>query len=193
MTWKRDGFESHEGEVGVVLADGTEPGPVYFDLGSGGHFHESTDWWAYDGTFRRPTAMALRGRCACGWRGERTFPIDWQQVDSHDPDAYDISGPERDWEAHLDEVAARAVPLPEDLVVLLRQLHERLDELVDDHPLAVVKAAGELEAAVAFFGPLAARMVTRSEQLPLAHVAEVLGMTEQAAGSRLRHYEYMDR
>ncbi|MFF9853441.1 hypothetical protein [Streptomyces litmocidini] len=135
----------------------------------------------------------MRGRCACGWRGERTFPIDWQQVDSRDPDAYDISGPERDWEAHLDEVAARAVPLPEDLAGLLRQLHERLDELVDDHPLSVVKAAGELEAAVAFFGPLAARIVTRSKQLPLAHVAEVLGMTEQAAGSRLRHYKYMDR
>ncbi|WP_435972254.1 hypothetical protein [Streptomyces sp. Qhu_M48] len=84
------------------------------------------------------------------------------------------------------------MPLPEDLAGLLRQLRERLDELVDDDPLMVVKAAGELEATVAFFGPLATRIVTSSEQLPLARIAEVLGMTEQAAGSRLRHYEYMD-
>ncbi|MFD3334605.1 hypothetical protein ACFWV1_18395 [Streptomyces sp. NPDC058700] len=191
MSWKRDGFDSHVGEVGVLLADGSEPGPVYVDMGSGGHVPSFTDWWVYDGAVRRPLATTMRGRCACGWRGERIFPIDWQQVDRDDLDAYDTSGPEQDWESHLDEVAARAVPLPEDLAGLLRRVRERLDELVDDDPLAVVKAAGELEATVAFFGPLATRIVTSSEQLPLAQVAQVLGMTEQAAGSRLRHYEYM--
>ncbi|MFI8963040.1 hypothetical protein ACIGO8_13045 [Streptomyces sp. NPDC053493] len=191
MTWKRDGFESHEGEVGVLLADGSEPGPVYFDLGSSSQVHKSTAWWAYDGTFRRPTATTMRGSCACGWRSERTYPIDWRQVDRHNPDAYDVLGPELDWQTHLDEVTARAVPLPEDLAGLLRQLRERLDELVDDSPLTVVKATAELEATVAFFAPLAARIVARSMQLPLAHVAEALGMTEQAAGSRLRRYEHM--
>ncbi|MGA5069319.1 hypothetical protein ACPB9E_37210 [Streptomyces exfoliatus] len=192
MSWKRDGFDSHVGGVGVLLADGSEPGPVYIDMGSSGHVPSFTDWWVYDGTVRRPTATTMRGRCACGWRGKRTFPIDWQQVDRDDLDAYDTSGPGREGESHLDEVAASAVPLPEDLAGLLRQLRELLDELVDDDPLMVVKAAGELEATVAFFGPLATRIVTSSEQLPLAQVAEVLGMTEQAAGSRLWHYEYMD-
>ncbi|ROQ23600.1 hypothetical protein EDD98_7550 [Streptomyces sp. PanSC19] len=192
MSWKRDGFESHEGKVGVLLADGSEPGPVYFDLGSSSHFHESTDWWAYDGTFRRPTATSMRGRCACGWRGERTFPIDWRQAERDGLDAYDTSGPELDWEAHMDEVAARAVPLPEDVAGLLRQLRERLDELVDDTPLTVLKVAGELEEITAFFGPLATRLLTRAQEIPLSRVAEVLGMTEQAAGSRLRHYEHMD-
>ncbi|WP_030556732.1 hypothetical protein [Streptomyces sp. NRRL F-5135] len=192
MSWKRDGFDSHVGGVGVLLADGSEPGPVYIDMGSSGHVPSFTDWWVYDGAVRRPMATTMRGRCACGWRGERTFPIDWQQVDRDDVDAYDTSGPERDWGSHLDEVAARAVPLPEDLAGLLRRLHERLDELVDDDPLTVVKAAGELKATVAVFGPLATRIVTSSEQLPLARVAEVLGMTEQAASSLLRHYEHMD-
>lgn len=28
--WQREGFESHEGVVGV-LADGSEPGPVFFE------------------------------------------------------------------------------------------------------------------------------------------------------------------
>ncbi|MFC8983523.1 hypothetical protein ACFT6Z_34075 [Streptomyces sp. NPDC057131] len=102
----------HVGEVGVLLADGTEPGPVYFDLGSGSYPYESTDWWAYDGSLRRPTATTMRGRCACGWRGARTFPLDWQQVDRHDRDAYDTSGPLKEWEEHLDDVAARTLPLP---------------------------------------------------------------------------------
>ncbi|WP_435972255.1 hypothetical protein [Streptomyces sp. Qhu_M48] len=96
MSWKRDGFDSHVGEIGVLLADGSEPGPVYIDMGSSGHIPSFTDWWVYDGTVRRPTATTMRGRCACGWRGERTFPIDWQQVDHDDLDAYDTSGPERD-------------------------------------------------------------------------------------------------
>ncbi|WP_435191254.1 hypothetical protein [Streptomyces sp. bgisy126] len=67
-------FELHEGMVGVLLADGSEPKPVLFDLGSGATFHESSDWWLYDGTFRRPTAVSIRGRCACGWRGTKTSP-----------------------------------------------------------------------------------------------------------------------
>ncbi|MFC9706509.1 hypothetical protein ACFTWD_38130 [Streptomyces sp. NPDC056943] len=64
--WERDGFESHEGVAGVLQADGSEPGPVYFDLGSGSSFHESIGWWQYDGTMGRPTATSMRGRCACG-------------------------------------------------------------------------------------------------------------------------------
>ncbi|MGW7328436.1 hypothetical protein ACWGIU_07455 [Streptomyces sp. NPDC054840] len=28
---------AHEGSVGVLLADGSEPGPVYFDVGSGSY------------------------------------------------------------------------------------------------------------------------------------------------------------
>ncbi|MFF0435435.1 hypothetical protein ACFYU9_24810 [Streptomyces sp. NPDC004327] len=194
MSWTREGFESHAGAVGVLLADGSEPGPVYFDLGSGAHFHESTDWWAYDGTFHRPTATTMRGRCACGWRGERTFPIDWQQIDPDDLysyESYDTSGPEADWEAHLDDVVSRATPLPEDVSGLLSTLRERLDDILDDTPLTVLKAADELESIVAFFGPLAARFVSRGEETSLPAIAEALGMTEKAARSRLHHYAYM--
>lgn len=191
MGWQREGFETHVGEVGVLLADGTEPGPVYFDLGSSSYFHESTDWWVYDGSLRRPTATSMRGRCACGWRGERTFPLDWQQVDREDRDAYDTSGPLKQWEAHLDEVVARTVPLPDDVTGLLRTLRERLDEIVDDAPLVVLRAAGKLEAIVADYGPLAARYIA-GDAIPLPQVAEALGTTEKAARSRLTHYEYMN-
>ncbi|MFJ8668925.1 hypothetical protein [Streptomyces sp. NPDC093600] len=96
----------------MLLADGSEPGPVYFDMGSGGDVHQSTDWWVYDGTRRAPTAVQMRGRCSCGWRGERTYPIDWAQIPRDDPYEYDTSGPLEDWQEHVDEVEALTVPLP---------------------------------------------------------------------------------
>ncbi|SEB60274.1 hypothetical protein [Streptomyces sp. TLI_105] len=60
MGWEREGLESREGVVGVLPVDGSEPGPVFFDLGGGGHFQESIDWWAYDGTMRRPTVVDVK-------------------------------------------------------------------------------------------------------------------------------------
>ncbi|MFD5110055.1 hypothetical protein [Streptomyces cinereoruber] len=197
--WRRDGFESHEGMVGVLLADGSEPKPVLFDLGSGATFHESSDWWNYDGTFRRPTAVSMRGRCACGWRGTKNFPIDWETVrEDDDPDAYDTSGPYTEWEAHLDDVAGRAVALPEDLAGLLGKVRERLDRLwlEEDKACAyatMLKACDGLEAIVTEVGPEAARALghEQDEDGAVPALAEALGMTEQAARTRLRHYEHL--
>ncbi|KOX19598.1 MULTISPECIES: hypothetical protein [unclassified Streptomyces] len=195
--WRRDGFESHEGTVGVLLADGSEPGPVVFDLGSSSNFHESTSWWHYNGEFRRPTATSMRGRCACGWRGTKTYPIDWERVrEDDDPDAYDITDPYGDWAAHLDGVAERAVALPEDLAGLLRRVRERLDRLWLEEDSAracatMLRACGELEAIVTEVGPEAARALAGEQDEAVPAVAEALGMTEKAARSRLRHYEHL--
>ncbi|MDX3533974.1 hypothetical protein PV721_06250 [Streptomyces sp. MB09-01] len=68
---------AHEGSVGVLLADGSEPGPVYFDVGSGPCVPSSTEWHAYDGRHGRPRAALLRGSCSCGWRGMAEYPLDW--------------------------------------------------------------------------------------------------------------------
>ncbi|MEV0992806.1 hypothetical protein [Streptomyces sp. NPDC049949] len=65
---------AHQGSVGVLLADGSEPGPVYFDVGSGPSMPSSTEWHAYDGL---PRAALLRGSCSCGWRGAAESPLDW--------------------------------------------------------------------------------------------------------------------
>ncbi|MDV9186841.1 hypothetical protein R6L23_01090 [Streptomyces sp. SR27] len=194
--WQRDGFESHEGVVGVLLADGSEPGPVFFDLGSGSNFHQSIDWWCYDGTMRRPMATSMRGRCACGWRGEKTYTICWEKVrGDDDPDAYDTSGPYGDWAAHMDEVAGRALLLPEDLSGLLAQVRARLDCLLleEDQPVIVLKAADELEEIVASVAPTAVRLLTRGQEEPAPEIAQAFGMTEKAARARLIHYEYLDR
>ncbi len=197
--WRRDGFESYEGMVGVLLADGSEPGPVFFDLGSGSNFYESTSWWDYDGEFRRPTAVAMRGRCACGWRGTKTYPIDWEKVrENDDPDAYDTSGPYAQWEAHLDAAAGRAVALPEDLAELLGKVREHLDRLwlEEDKTRAyatMLKTCDGLEAIVAETGPEAARALAyaQDEDGAMPALAEALGMTEKAARARLLHYEHL--
>ncbi|AYG77947.1 hypothetical protein DWB77_00054 [Streptomyces hundungensis] len=181
--------------MGVLLADGSEPKPALFDLGSGSNFHESAFWRHYDGKFRRPVAASMRGRCACGWRGTTTYPINWEEVrENGDPDAYDTSGPYTDWAAHLDEVAERAVQLPDDLTGLLKQVHERLNRLMmeDDDALAtVLKACDEMEAIIAATGPEAARILDRDQAETLARAAADLGMTQEAARSRLVHYQHL--
>lgn len=189
MAWERDGFLAHEGAVGVLVADGSEPGPVFFDLGSGGSFHESTDWWIYDGTFRAPLAERMRAKCACGWRADTSYPIDWERVECREPHAYDTSAPAGDWDAHIDDVKARTVPLPAKVTDLLSQLQEQLEALVDDAPLAALKAVNDLEAIVASIAPTAAFIAVRGDRIPLPRIAEGLGTTEPEARSRLHRYE----
>ncbi|MET9932453.1 MULTISPECIES: hypothetical protein [unclassified Streptomyces] len=185
--------------VGVLLPDGSEPKPVPFDPGSDSTFHESSDWWHCDGTFRRPTAVSTRGRCACGWRGTKTYVIDWETVrEDDDPDAYDASSPYGDGEAHLDEVSGRAATLPEDLAELLGQVRGRLDRLwlEEDETRAYAtmpKACDGLGAIVAEIGPAAVRALAREqdEDGSMSAVAEALGTTEKAARTRLRHDEHL--
>ncbi|MBT2488619.1 hypothetical protein J7E96_08795 [Streptomyces sp. ISL-96] len=189
MDWERDGFASHKGAVGVLLADGSEPGPAYFDTGSGSYVHESTAWFVYDGTLRASTATRMRGKCSCGWRGENTYHIDWEEVCREDPYAYDTSGPSNDWATHLDEVEALTVPLPEAVTELLRELRAYVERLVDDSPLAALKVVNELETITAWIGPTAASFALRGDELPWSRIAEGLGMTEPDARSRLFRYE----
>ncbi|MYU47748.1 hypothetical protein GTV15_08470, partial [Streptomyces sp. SID7803] len=59
--WKTEEFgASHQGRPGAVLADGAEPKPVTFDLGSGTNVHETSNWWVYDGNTLAPH---VRPRC----------------------------------------------------------------------------------------------------------------------------------
>lgn len=123
---------AHEGAVGVLLADGSEPGPVYFDVGSGAHVPSSTAWHAYDGRFRRPRAALLRGSCSCGWRGAAEYPLDWTTLPADQPRYeadVDLSGPIADYEAHLSVIRDGAVPLPAGLAGVLSELVRQLGVL----------------------------------------------------------------
>ncbi|MFE1272616.1 hypothetical protein [Streptomyces sp. NPDC058758] len=185
--WEPDGAEGHVGKVGVLLEDGTVPGPVYIDAGSGAYVPRFTDWWYYDGVNRRPLADRMRAVCACGWVGEGTYPLDWKRVPDREPHRYDTSGPEGDWQRHTREIAAAAVPLPEDVARLISRIRERLDAIEDTDPLTALRIVGALDAVVETDGPYATRIATRRHTDE--EIAAALGATEKALAARLRRYD----
>ncbi|MFJ1902102.1 hypothetical protein [Streptomyces sp. NPDC088115] len=187
--WETEEFgTSHEGRPGAVLAGGAEPKPVYVDTGSGAEIHKISDWWVYDGTRRAPLATALRGSCSCGWRGKDLHPLDWQEVtDAGGPDLYDTTGPETDWDQHIDDIEARTAPVPDDITALLTQLRTRLDTLAAHAPLAALKVIGALERTSADTARAAAYAVDTDEK-PWDMIATALGLTETDARALLMRY-----
>ncbi|MGW4699846.1 hypothetical protein [Streptomyces sp. NPDC004285] len=185
--WELDGAEGHVGKVGVLLDDGSVPGPVYIDIGSGGHVPSFTDWWVYNGSGRRPLASRMRAVCACGWSGATAYLIDWKRVEDEEPHGYDTSGPERDWEGHTRDVVANALPVPEDVARLISQLRRRLDEVEASDTLTALRIVGELDSIVETEGSYAARMALRSHTDQ--EIAVALGGTDEATAARLRRYD----
>ncbi|MGW6843842.1 hypothetical protein [Streptomyces sp. NPDC054958] len=181
---------AHEGSVGVLLADGTEPGPVYYDVGSGPHVPSTTRWHAYDGRYSRPRAAVLRGRCSCGWRGAAEYPLDWAALPDDKP-LYevdvDLSGPIADYEAHRSVIRDGAVPLPTELTELLTELVRRLDVLAVEEPLVALKALADLRYVIARTGQEAAYELG-GRDVPLEVVATALGTSESAARTYLNDY-----
>ncbi|MFJ6486704.1 MULTISPECIES: hypothetical protein [unclassified Streptomyces] len=110
--WTVEFGDAHAGAVGVLVG-GDEPGPAYFDVGSGSDVPSTTHWSAYDGQVGRPRAEALRAGCACGWRGAAEYALDWATVGDrplYEADV-DLTGPLVDWNAHLSLVRDQAAPL----------------------------------------------------------------------------------
>ncbi|MFK0016947.1 hypothetical protein [Streptomyces sp. NPDC091027] len=183
---------AHEGAVGVLLADGSEPGPVYFDIGSGAHMPSSREWHAYDGRFGRPQAALLRGICSCGWRGAAQYPLDWASLPVNQPlyeADVDLSGPIADYDAHLSVIRDGTIPLPAELVGLLTELVRQLGGLTDEEPLVTLKALADIRQVIAETGQNAAYEVADRE-VPLEDVAAALGTSEAAARTYLNDYLY---
>ncbi|MEU0839478.1 hypothetical protein ABZ370_08405 [Streptomyces sp. NPDC005962] len=177
---------SHEGKPAAVLADGSEPKPVYFDVGSSGSVPAVSEWWVYDGRLHAPKAAHLRGSCACGWRGESLYPIDWDQVEDARFDI-EVSGPQSDWEQHVEEVRARSVPLPTALETLLTQVDEQLTALSVEAPLAALRGVAVLERITKRIGREAA-YDAKADELSWDAIGQALGLDEKTARSRLLHY-----
>ncbi|MFF4104277.1 hypothetical protein [Streptomyces sp. NPDC001903] len=181
---------AHEGSVGVLLSDGTEPGPVYFDVGSGPDMPSSTEWHAYDGRRGRPRAMLLRGSCSCGWRGAAEYRLDWTTLAADQPlyeADVDLTGPIGDYEAHVSVVRDAAVPLPAELTGLLTELVRQLDVLAVEEPLVVLKALADLRYVIGQTGQDAAYELAALD-VPLEDVATALGTSETAARTYLNDY-----
>ncbi|MFJ6892662.1 hypothetical protein [Streptomyces hokutonensis] len=187
MAWRSEEFgESHEGIVGATLADGSEPKPVYLDVGSGTNGFQTREWWAYNGWLGRPKAAAWRASCVCGWRGE-SHPIDWDQVEDRDLDDLDTSDAYEDWWGHISAVERRTVPLPQELSDLMEQLEERLDALAETAPVAALKAVAMLERMAGRVGREAAYGV-RADDVSGEALGKALGLSVNRARSRLDRY-----
>ncbi|MFG2234920.1 hypothetical protein ACGFNX_33850 [Streptomyces sp. NPDC048723] len=188
----RDLRAAHEGSVGVLLEDGTEPGPVYFDVGSGSHVPSTTEWHAYDGRFGRQKAALLRGACACGWRGPAEYPLDWTVLDGQKPlyeADVDLTGPIADYGAHLTVVRDAAVPLPDPLIALLTDLKESLETTAVKDPLVALKALADVKYLIAGVGADAA-LAVQVGRIPMETVATALGTSEAAARRYVNGYRH---
>lgn len=185
--WTTDEFgASHEGYAGAVLDDGSEPKPVYLDIGSGSGGCSTSEWWAYNGQMRRPRAAGYRAACECGWRGD-TYPIDWDQVMDDRLDGLDTSGPFDDWREHIRKVECKAVPVPADVTAVMDQLEAHLAALVEEAPVAALRAVARLERVASSAGREAACGI-EYEALSAESVAAGLGLSLATARSRLTSY-----
>ncbi|MEU5208750.1 hypothetical protein [Streptomyces sp. NPDC020742] len=189
-TWTTEEFgSSHAGAVGVLLADGTVPAPVFFGMSSGAGGESVSQWNVYDGSFARgPRAAALRAVCSCGWHGPK-HELDWDAIG--DQELIEAAGGTadtclEDWDEHTAEVERSTLPLPETVIALLAQLQAEIEKLAKTSPLAAVRAARRLEVAAAQVGYWPAhdaRQGTTPEQ-----AAAALGLDEDAARKLLAHF-----
>lgn len=181
-TWTTEEFgTSHEGAVGVLLADGTVPEAVFFDRGSGGGGQRVGQWSVYDGRAAKGSrAAALRGVCSCGWTGP-AHQLDWDEIGDQDlikAGARAADESTQNWDEHTEQVAASAIPLPETVTALLSQLNEEIEKLAKSSPLAAIRAARRLEvtaAEVAYWPAHGTRADVTTEQ-----AAAALGLNENA-------------
>ncbi|MFB6654110.1 hypothetical protein ACFCZ4_32630 [Streptomyces microflavus] len=132
-------------------------------------------------------AAELRGACACGWRGETRYPLDWESADRQAPDLYDTSWPQGDWARHITEVESGAVPVPEKLAALLDQAELQLDKLSFDAPLSALRAISRLKRIVTETGRRAA-YGAEADAKSGAPIGPGLGLPEDEARQRLFHY-----
>ncbi|MGW7059520.1 hypothetical protein ACWGHM_13355 [Streptomyces sp. NPDC054904] len=180
---------SHEGWVGVVLADGTVPGTVFFVSGSGSSGRSVSQWSVYDGRrFRGPRAAAVRAVCCCGWTGP-DHRLDWALIGDRElVEAGDGQADAcvRDWDGHIVQVEATTTPLPEAITVLLERLEEEIEKLTKTAPVAAVRAARRMEVTagrVGYWAANGARADLSTEQ-----AAAALGLNEDATRSLLARF-----
>lgn len=138
----------HEGFVAAVLADGGEPGPQPDGT--------RMPWWSYNGA-DGPRAVAVKGACACGWRGSDAHPVDFG--DDEATEGYEAdTGPYADWERHT--TAAEGL-IPGDVEQLLATLQRRIDELSDRQQLTALRVTARVEGLAPMWSAAAAHSAHR--------------------------------
>ncbi|MFI5867326.1 hypothetical protein [Streptomyces sp. NPDC051546] len=188
-TWTSDEFgASHQGRVGVLLADGSTPKPVYFD-GASSTGHYVAHWSVYDGGTwpERPRAAVLRAECVCGWAGA-AHTVDWTgfgDLPFREAGTEDADRCMDDWDGHIADVARRTIPLPPELETLLESVSAAIENLAGDAPVAAVKAARQLEIIAQRTGHWPANQARAQEP---EQVAAALGLNVDQTRSLLARF-----
>lgn len=169
MSWV-DETGRHEGYVTAVLADGDEPA-----VGPDG---ARMPWWSYNGA-DGPLAVAVKGACGCGWRGEASHAVDFG--DDEKTEGYAAgSGPYADWEQH--SIVAEGV-VPYDVQQLLGMLQRRIDELAESQPLRAVRVAARIEGMTPIYSAAAAQGAARA-LIGWDTIGREFGLSPEAARDR---------
>ncbi|MFJ1789663.1 hypothetical protein ACIOML_35815 [Streptomyces anulatus] len=108
-------------------------------------------------------------------------------MDRNAPHLYDTRQLKDDWARHIDDVEARAVPVPDVLVALLDQVEEELDQLAGDAPLAALRAISRLEHVIAEAG-YAAAYGAEADVRSGTPIGPGLGLPENEGRRRLLSY-----
>ncbi|MFD0272236.1 hypothetical protein ACFVGY_37575 [Streptomyces sp. NPDC127106] len=189
QTWESDEFgASHRGRVGVLLADGSVPGPVYFDAASGAGGQTVTHWSVYDGRWpNAPRAACLQAVCSCGWAGPE-HRLDWEAIgkaELHQAGLDDADRCQDDFDRHITDIDRRAVSLPAELETLLDDMELAIEQLAKDAPVAAVRAARRLEILAGRTGYTAAH--ASLDQDP-EQVAAALGLNTDQTRTLLARF-----
>ncbi|WP_285566738.1 hypothetical protein [Streptomyces sp. RTGN2] len=107
--------------------------------------------------------------------------------DRRSPEEFDTFGAEADWDRHIGEVEAPAVPIPGDVAALLVQVDERLNALAFDAPLAALRVIATLERIVTEAGGTAAFHAEADDPVGSA-LGPGLGLPDRDARARLLRY-----
>lgn len=186
MGWVNEEFgKSHEGYLGALLADGTEPEPQYIDVGSGSFVPKTSEWWAYDGNLRRPKAARVRAACSCGWRGP-DYLLDRAEAEAYGSRYEPDCGAFGDWEEHIATVGRRTVAIPEEVAVAVDRLRTLLLALAEDTPAAAMRVVTALEGITREAGRTAAALLRSEGQWE--QLSAALGISAEEARSRITRY-----
>ncbi|MFH9674972.1 hypothetical protein ACH4L5_22270 [Streptomyces sp. NPDC017405] len=196
-SWTTEEFgTSHEGAVGVLLADGSVPDPVFIAMDSSGGGREVSQWSVYDGgdgVVRAPRAAALRALCSCGWSGP-SHPLRWEEFGGKDlvvaaGDVADTCAQE--WDVHTVEAERPAITVPGPLADLLVRVESEIEKLARTTPLAALRAARRLEVIAVQTASWPALDILRNATAE--QTAAALGLNEDAAQNLLARFGRLTR
>ncbi|MFC9223147.1 hypothetical protein ACFT8W_20880 [Streptomyces hygroscopicus] len=181
-----DDLYDHEGYVVAILADGTEPEPIQVPVSTNADLTSpNSAWWLYNGKDGKPLATGVKAGCACGWRSDDVFPVDFE--DEEETEGFESNtGPFAEWQyGHI--ASLKGVAVPRELREALTTVAQRLREASMHQPLVALTVIGQLEELVGDLAPTAGA-AARLDGQTWTTIGKALNTTRQAAFQRFKRF-----